>query len=108
MVANGSRTPRELQAGGGDQSEGMYNPGGGGEGCSGSMKRTPTAEEREREAKVCGGLRSLGSFLYLERGAGNRRDLAGGRADAWSEAKAWKGLVSKETRDIGGYTFVQA
>ncbi|XP_014383918.1 PREDICTED: alpha-ketoglutarate-dependent dioxygenase FTO isoform X1 [Myotis brandtii] len=29
----------------------MYNPGGGGEGCSGSMKRTPSPEEREREAK---------------------------------------------------------
>lgn len=53
-MVGGSRMPRELHAGGGVQSERLYKTGSGEEGCSGSMKRTPTAEEREREAKVCG------------------------------------------------------
>ncbi|KAM8776555.1 alpha-ketoglutarate-dependent dioxygenase FTO isoform 2-T2 [Rhynchonycteris naso] len=43
--------PRELHVGGGVWSEGISEPSRGGEGCSGSMKRTQTAEEREREAK---------------------------------------------------------
>lgn len=41
------------------------------------MKRTPTAEEREREAKVCGALRSRGSFVNWELGAGYQKGLAG-------------------------------
>lgn len=85
----------------------MYGPGGGGEGGSGSMKRTPTAEEREREAKVCGisGVWDL-SGTWGE-GQGNRRDVAGGRSDAWSEAKA-KGLVSKGTIHIGCWLYIPA
>ncbi|KAM7059520.1 alpha-ketoglutarate-dependent dioxygenase FTO isoform 3-T3 [Molossus nigricans] len=51
MAAGRSRMPRELHAGGGVQSEGIHKTGSGDEGCSGSMKRTPTAAEREREAK---------------------------------------------------------
>ncbi|XP_033074312.1 alpha-ketoglutarate-dependent dioxygenase FTO isoform X1 [Trachypithecus francoisi] len=51
MAPDGSRTLRELHAGGGVQGEGIYAACGGEGGFSGSMKRTPTAEEREREAK---------------------------------------------------------
>lgn len=50
----------------------MYNPGGGGEGCSGSMKRTPTPEEREREAKVCGALGGWGLSCIWSEGLGTR------------------------------------
>nr|KAF6409869.1 FTO alpha-ketoglutarate dependent dioxygenase [Rousettus aegyptiacus] len=51
MALDGSRMPRELHVGGGVPSEGNYKSSLGEGGCSGSMKRTPTTEEREREAK---------------------------------------------------------
>lgn len=44
---------------------GNYKTSSGEGGCSGSMKRTPTPEEREREAKVCRVFRSLGPFVHL-------------------------------------------
>lgn len=61
MAPDGSRTLRELHTGGGVQGEGIYAACGGEGGFSGSMKRTPTAEEREREAKVCGAPGAWGS-----------------------------------------------
>lgn len=45
---------RELHTGGGVQGEGGNTAHGGEGGYSSSMKRVQTAEEREREAKVCG------------------------------------------------------
>lgn len=48
---------------------------GGEGGFSGNMKRTQTAEEREREAKVRRPSRGLGFLLRWELEAGNRKGL---------------------------------
>lgn len=82
---------------------GIYKGSRGEGGCSGSMKRTPTAEEREREAKVCGALRSRGSFVHWELGAGNQEGLAGCERPHGLKPRDERALSAREPETLGLY-----
>lgn len=80
---------------------GIYAASSGEDGCSGSMKRTPTAEEREREAKVCRPLRGLGSFVYLQLGAGSRRVSLHGQRTHSLKPRDDRALSVREPETLG-------
>lgn len=101
MALDGSRMPRELHVGGGVPSKGNYKSSLGEGGCSGSMKRTPTAEEREREAKVSGAPRSRGSFVHWELGAGNQKGLAGCERTHGLKPRREGALSAREPETLG-------